>query len=171
MGNVQTDRGFTPTPTSLLGKFGCYRKYLVSFFDNRFRLKSEVGVSSTKAERGFIALISAVIITTVLLTFVVSVGASGFFTRFTILGSEFKEISQAVAEGCAHTAILKKSQDSSYGGNETIKIDGKDCNIENVTSSNAQVQGVYKNSYTNYVVQFNSSTFDIINWQEVGNFP
>jgi hypothetical protein len=118
--------------------------------------------------RGFIALISAIIITTVLITFVVSVGASGFFSRFDILSAEIKEKSQSIAEGCVHTAILRRSQDNGYVGGEEIMIDGNPCEIVSVTATEAKVHVNYNDSYTNLKAGFDSD-FNIVTWEEVAN--
>lgn len=121
--------------------------------------------------RGFIALISAIIITTVLITFVISVGVSGFFTRFDILSAEIKEISQSIAEGCAHTAILQISQGSVPGGVVgEINIDGNTCLVNAHGADFVEVQAVYNDSYTNIRATFNPGDFSITDWQEVASF-
>lgn len=57
-------------------------------------------------ERGFIALISVVIISFVLLLVATSLTFTGFFTRFDLLDSEFKKRGEAIADACIESARL-----------------------------------------------------------------
>lgn len=64
--------------------------------------------------RGFIALISAIIISVILLGLAVAVGSSTFFARFNALNREYKRISLGLAESCVHAALAKISLDYDY---------------------------------------------------------
>lgn len=72
--------------------------------------------------RGFVALISAVIISTILLGLAVAIGSSTFFSRFDVLNSEYKRISLGLSEACVSAALGKIGNDYSYVGNETIPL-------------------------------------------------
>jgi len=57
-------------------------------------------------QRGFIALISAVIISAVLLALMTTAGLAGFWARFDALGSEEKAIARGLADSCINVALL-----------------------------------------------------------------
>ena len=75
-------------------------------------------------QRGFIALISSVVISTILLGLALTAGASGALSRIDALNSEYKRVSLALAESCANTALLKIAQNYNYtpGAGETVSI-------------------------------------------------
>ncbi len=72
------------------------------------------------SQRGFIALISAVIISTVLLTLAVSIGSSTFFARFDALNHEYKRLSLGFAESCVTTALGKIGADYNYSASNVL---------------------------------------------------
>jgi hypothetical protein len=57
-------------------------------------------------KRGFIALISAVVIGAVLIAMMTSVGLASFYARFDALGIENKQQATALAESCINSALL-----------------------------------------------------------------
>ncbi len=125
-------------------------------------------------KRGFIALLTTIIISFVLLTIVVAVSFMGFFGRFNILGSEAKERSSALAEACIQTAILKFSQDNSYNGNDWIFVNNTSCficsGISAVSGGNRiRVQASSSDAYTNLEVIV-TSLGAIRSWEEKENF-
>ena len=63
-------------------------------------------MNTHSSQRGFIALISAVVISAILLILMTSVGASGFYARFDSLGSEAKVASRALADSCINVVLL-----------------------------------------------------------------
>lgn len=122
-------------------------------------------------QNGYIALTSAIIITILLLAITVSLGFSGFFTRFNILDSESKERSLALAEACIDKAMLNIAQNLLYNPiNETVAIESDQCKIVSVTASGNQrtikTQAVVNKSYTNLKIVINADTFSIISWEE-----
>jgi len=126
---------------------------------------------------GYIALISAILISVSLLVMVVAVSFEGFYSRFSVLESEQKEISAYLAESCVNTAILKISQNEDYTGGETILIGGHNCKIVNVDKSGSfnekriiQTQGSMGAAFTNLQVQIDYDelpTVDIESWVEL----
>ena len=64
----------------------------------------------THYPRGYIALISAIIISVVLLGLATAIGQSTFFSRFNALNREYKRISLGLAESCVHAALSKISK-------------------------------------------------------------
>ena len=77
------------------------------------------------SERGFIALISALIISAILLIALVASNLTGFYSRFNILDSELKERSNATADACADIALLQFALDPMYAGG-TLNINSID---------------------------------------------
>lgn len=64
--------------------------------------------------KGFIALISVVIISFVLLLVATTLGLKGFFSRFNVLDSENKAKSAGLANGCIEAARLKLANNTSF---------------------------------------------------------
>jgi len=133
-----------------------------------------------REESGFIALISAIIISALLLTLAVTIGLTGIFGRFNILDSESKERSLALAEACADTVILKLSVDQDYvltAADHNITVIGSDtCNIVSISPVpprsfpiTIQTQGVINKSYSNLIVVIDAD-YAIVSWKEVNHF-
>jgi hypothetical protein len=127
-----------------------------------------------KKDSGYIALMSAIIISIVLITVVSSVSVSGFFGRFNILDSEYKEISSGLAEACVEIAIIKLANDNSYVGGEVFPVGAENCEIVSITLNppdyTVKTQGIYNNAYTNLEVKLsNSGDFAITLWKEVSS--
>ena len=119
--------------------------------------------------RGFIALTSAIIISALLVALTVSQRLSGFFTRANILDSESKEHSLALAKACANIALLQLAQGSTATG--AMPVGAEQCTIisvqPTVSETTIKTQGVFNKAYTNLEVVANSSSLDIVSWQEV----
>lgn len=137
-------------------------------------LKQNLNYSS-----GYIALMSTIVISVLLLAMAVSLGFAGFFGRFNVLDSESKERSLGLAEACADIAILNFAENISYGGNETIYLDPDNplekCTIfslEDHPTENWKIiktQASFNNSFTNIKVTVDKNSVDIISWEELTN--
>ena len=136
------------------------------------------------SQRGFIALMSAIVISILLLAITLSLGFSGFFARFNILDSESKERSSALAEACVDSAILKISQDINYAptpafnfitqtGGESIDVDSSKCTIVSVDTSGIKkaikTQAFINKAYTNLRVLIDTTSFTITSFDECSN--
>src|SRR3989338_297451 len=108
---------------------------------------------------GFIALISVIVITLILLTMTATLGTKGFLDRFNILEGEAKETSAGLAWACAQGARVKISTDPLYqptaGGEEFAVTEDPNnpgeylmCKIVSVTTLGTKVcvQGTYKSA-------------------------
>jgi len=125
------------------------------------------------SESGFVVLISTMILSAILLAMVFSVSFSGFFTRFNLLDSENKERSLSLAEACANLAILKRFEDSSYLGNETLVIGSEKCKVRLIMVPSdiiIETTASKSGSFSNIRVNLNPVTFSITRWREVGSF-
>lgn len=128
---------------------------------------------------GYIALISAIIISAVLLMVVFTTSFTNFFARFNILDSEYKKISGGLAEACMDAAILQLAQDEDWqpvGGGMTVVVEGtKTCKICEVTGGaqrTVYTRAIYQQAHTNLaaVVTFGSGTVAIDSWEETPDY-
>lgn len=122
-------------------------------------------------QNGYIALISAVIISGVLMGLAGTANFAGFFSRLNVLNSEYKRESLGLAESCVYSALLKIAQDYLYApaaGGETISINPNFCKILSVSygaeeTSHRKIaaivtQGEYRGAFSNIIV-----TADVLN--------
>ncbi len=130
-----------------------------------------------KKSSGFIALISAIIISVVLLLVVVNISLTGFYNRYNILDSELKKRSDALAEACADTAIIKLSNDLNYNLvsiDHAIPIGTNKCDIYSINpnpprSGNITIvtKANYNNTYySTFQIILNSTNMSVVSWQE-----
>ena len=78
-------------------------------------------------ERGFVALISVIIMSAVLLIFVTVMGTWIFFSRFDATDGENKRASEVLAASCVARAFQNIALDSSYmpaAGGDCVAISG-----------------------------------------------
>lgn len=127
----------------------------------------------THTQSGFIALMSAIIISVVLLLMITNLSLTGFYGRFNILDAELKEQSLAFAEACADTALLKLANNSSYLppiAGDPINVDGvpgDDCLIKSISGGDTiGVESNYRDYITKVEVVINPSDISIISWVE-----
>ena len=126
-------------------------------------------------QKGYIALISSIIIAAILMTVVFSLGYTSFTARFNILDSEYKERSYDLAKACMDIALLKLiNEPSSYTGNESIIFNGEACSILDITSSGGQYtlksKASVSKAFTSLKMTISSGTFSVISLEEVTNF-
>ncbi len=125
-------------------------------------------------QKGFIALISSIVMSAILLLITTTLSLSSFFTRFAILESEYKERSSALAEACVDSALVKIAIDNTYSpSNEIVRVGSDSCLIKRVTTVGTQktivTQGNYQESYTNLSVTIQTSNLQVILWLETSN--
>ncbi len=121
--------------------------------------------------KGYIAIISALVISFVLMVVTFGVSISGYFVRFNILDSYSKEVSNSLAETCVDTALLRLAENSLYSGNETVALGTDQCSILPLETSGTQkiikARAVVNDAYTNLKVTVLSSDLSIVSWEEV----
>jgi len=125
-----------------------------------------------KTNSGFIALISAIIISAILLIIVTNLSLNGFYSRFNILDSELKERTSSLAEACADTALLKLANDSAYVGGESVTVPGGGtCTIDLTIANNPRTfitRANYNNIYfTKMKIVVNVTSVLITSWEEI----
>ena len=123
---------------------------------------------------GFIALISVIVVSAILLLIAVTLSFSQFYDRYNILESEYKERSASLAEACVDSALLELANNINYLGDATTTIGANKCYVGNVTTSGPnkifKTRATYQNSYTDLKIVIDSSTFSIQSWEEIPNF-
>jgi hypothetical protein len=119
--------------------------------------------SGKKSERGFVALVSALVISAILITLTFSVSSSSFYARFDALGGENKRISLGLAESCINVALLAlatSTAPTTYTPVNLVVHVGEDfqgrpmtCTIQSVTHNGSvatiDVQAQWLGSFSN----------------------
>ncbi len=135
-------------------------------------------------ERGFIALMSVVIIAAILLVMMSSLGIGVFLSRFDVLESENKRVGLGLAEACMNAVMLKLAQDPHYAppiAGECVNV-GDTCGAANATRvcricsvssggfpKTITTRAVYKGAYSNVRIILDNPTpgiFPILSWRE-----
>ena len=118
-------------------------------------------INNSAFRGGYIALLSTIIISAVLLTMTVGAGQSGWFTRFEVLRTEAKLESQLVTKGCINEVIAKLINDPTWMGDTTITKNSGICYVypiqKNYPYNNyviIKVRGDVRNSVTNIISEF-----------------
>lgn len=130
-------------------------------------------VTKKQSQKGFVLLMSSIVISVILVAVVFSLSFGGFFTRFNLLDSYNKEASLALAEACANIAVLKHIQNNSYLGNETLSVGTDACQVlpfqivsgETVIKTTAVKGGATTNVQVNL-----SPDLEVVRWREVASF-
>lgn len=125
-------------------------------------------------EKGYIALISAIVILILLTSISFVLSFINYFNRFNVLDNEYKEISAGLAEACVGLAALKLAENKDYQGNEVKSIDGKNCQIFTVQSLGGnqyliKTEAIFMRSYTNVEVKItrNAGSINVDYWREI----
>ncbi len=130
-------------------------------------------IDCNEKQNGFVALVSAIVISALLIIIAASLGYTNFFTRFNILDGENKETSLGLAEACAEIARVEIANSSGFSvpsGGKTYTFGGNTCKILSVSGSyTVQSQGVYQNSYSTIEAIYNRTGSDVTvtGWKEV----
>lgn len=121
--------------------------------------------------QGYIALMSAIIISVVLLGLAFTLSLRGFFGRFNVLETEQKEMGLGVAEGCAERAILKLATIPGYQGNESVMLRGQICQIYPILDTGSKytikTKVVVGQTVSNIMVEVSKIGFAVSAWQEI----
>ncbi len=139
----------------------------LSFSSTRMCDKS-TNMKSFVRNRGYIALLSTIIIGAVLLTITVGAGQSGWFTRFAVLGAEAKFQSHTLASGCINQALATVLVNPKWNGNATTTYSYGSCYVYPLQKHyphphvvTIKAQGVVRGAITNVVSEFNMADIHI----------
>jgi hypothetical protein len=136
-------------------------------------------------EKGFVALISVIIMSAILLSFVVVMGTWIFFSRFDTADLEYKQASEMLARSCESVAIQRIATDASYvpaAGGDCIADSGacgtagaQTCTICSIqtsqTVSTIYTRALVHGAYTNLKVTVDDTAeFAIHEWSELSTY-
>lgn len=130
-------------------------------------------MKTTFAPRGFIALMTMILISSVLLVTTLSLTQLGLTHRYFLLDLEHKAISAHLAEACVHIAriININNQSGSMTLPRTFPIHQEFCTINSITrvgtTSVIQTEGTYHGIETKYVVTADNSDGSFLSWEEI----
>jgi hypothetical protein len=124
-----------------------------------------------KKPQGFIALMSAVVISAILLVVAVTGGLTGFLERSNNVNTELKERSASTADACVDYAFLQIEKDASYAGLTVLSLNPLDtCRVvvSGVSPKVIRVQATSsKAAVTNLDIRYVATTSQVVSWQEV----
>ncbi|MEK7118387.1 MAG: hypothetical protein AAB869_02145 [Patescibacteria group bacterium] len=126
---------------------------------------------------GFIALMSSIIISVMLMTMVLTVSSSSFYARSDTLGRENKRKSLGLAEGCMNIALLRIAQDLLYRGGDSVDTGDGECSIASFETplgypktfnirTWAKRSSAFSNIETSITMQ-NAGNVTVNSWEEV----
>ncbi|MBM3206663.1 MAG: hypothetical protein FJZ43_03525 [Candidatus Staskawiczbacteria bacterium] len=128
-----------------------------------------------KKQNGYIALISTITLSFLIVSIVTTLGFSSFFSRFDILDSESKEKSYQLALSCINWAILESAY-GNYYKNYELSIDSDSCVIKDYQINypvSEQItlftQSVVNKSFTNLKAVVSLEDFSVILLKECAN--
>jgi hypothetical protein len=128
---------------------------------------------TSQRPQGFIALMSAIIISAILLIVVTTGGLTGFYSRSNILDAELKSRSAAAADACADQALLLIANDSAYIGLTLLTLNSLDsCRVlvSGVSPKDIRIQATSSNAITNLEINYDPAASAVISWQEIQTF-
>jgi Tfp pilus assembly protein PilX len=125
----------------------------------------------TTHNRGFVALITVLILSAVLMVGVVSLAQYGITARYSLLDIENKTKSENLASACVAVARIAVVNDPQWSTtNKIVAVETSSCTIESVTSVSGnrrvKVSAVHANATTNYVVDISPTTGAIMSFVE-----
>jgi hypothetical protein len=135
-----------------------------------------------KAPRGYIAVVSAIIISSIITLAVFESSANVFIARFGQIDSEDKIRSEALAFSCAYEALYAYAEDSAYAPHgETIKIGQRengipeDCIVNSLALADTRLSIIVRASmgsaYTVLQVNAQNAPLSIMSWYEITSVP
>ncbi len=123
-------------------------------------------------KKGFAALISVIIISTIILIIAVTLSTSNFYERYDILASEMKERSMANAEACVDEGLLLIANGVNNLATTTKVFNAIDsCSLGPIPSSgNPRIfytQANTSNYFTLLKISVDPNTISVNSWEEV----
>lgn len=129
---------------------------------------------SHKYQHGYIAVVSSLILTALVLAIILTSASNVFFGLTNVLISKSKKTTKYLAESCLETALLSLANDKSYTGNETITIASSSCKIVSIVNQGATkiIKSSASSSYssTNLILTVSSTTLQKVSLEEASAF-
>ncbi|MDI6734319.1 MAG: hypothetical protein QMD50_02390 [Patescibacteria group bacterium] len=124
-------------------------------------------------QKGFIAIITSVIVTAIVTVIALTLSGSNFIGRFNAANFETKDLSREIAKGCLEFARLKLAS-GAYAGNETTTISSYACHIfpieTTATATLIKANAVIDNKESDLMLTVNKTTFKTIFLEELSSF-
>lgn len=117
--------------------------------------------------RGFIALISVILICGFLLVIVATLSLRSYYARLGVLEREYKEQSRAYSYACIESVQLRVLAEPSYVGGDSIPIGDGICTVGERTYNSFTVGYTYRGRSTLYRVQIEPNSRKIDGVQEI----
>ncbi|MFZ2523105.1 MAG: hypothetical protein WAW92_01835 [Minisyncoccia bacterium] len=126
-------------------------------------------------QNGFVALISVVIISSIIVMVALTLSTSSFYERYNILASELKERSLSNAEACADEGLLLIANNKAHLTTSTIAFNSMDsCTLGPIPSSgNPRILFVTANTgnyFTNLKINVDPTTLLVNSWEEIATY-
>lgn len=125
---------------------------------------------SLQNTQGYIALMATIIISAILLVLSIEGSEAGARARFDILGTEAKEQSVSLAEGCKDQALATLLSDPTYAGDATTTSSIGTCHIFPILINTPtagvitlKIQARVRNSFTNLEFQITMNNIHLGN--------
>lgn len=134
-----------------------------------------------KQPEGFVALISALVISSVMLLIATGGSLAGFYTRVTSLNTEYKERSFFLADTCVNQTLLTLASTPTYAGSATTTVSGTingSCYTGPITKTGVapndlyqfRVRSYYMDTYSSIAVSAKVSDLTITSYTEVSMY-
>ncbi len=123
-------------------------------------------------QRGYIAIISTLLMFFVLTALTVTVSFVSFTYRMNILEAEEKAQSSAMASACVHEALTRIATNRDYTGGDTLTLNNNTCAITSVVPAPSGLNRVItatssvQTAVTTLRVEVVLKNFSIISWEE-----
>ncbi len=123
-------------------------------------------------QHGFVALLSIIIMSVVLLATTLSLAQFGIASRYFILDLENKSASERLAEACVHVARIAAYNDPLTNlTNRVVAVGDESCTITSITpdgdESIIEVAGTRGNAETSYRVIVDNTDGGFVSWTEL----
>src|SRR3989344_9440055 len=130
--------------------------------------------SSSKKSSGLIAIVTAIILSFLIILVATVLGSSALFSRSNDVDFLSKQSSYFLARSCLDQALLELAGNSDYSGNEVIAIDSYQCTINPVETSGSnkiiKATAQVNSAVTNLKLTVVSTTFATVSLEEVSSF-
>lgn len=129
------------------------------------------GMKKINPRGGYIAIMSSIILSLMLMLVSISLGSSSLFTRLNVVDFGNKQLSYFVARSCLNDALFKLADSASYTGNETLIISSRTCILSTITTSGAnkiiQAKAIIGGATTNLKLTVNATSLSTVSLEEL----
>lgn len=132
-------------------------------------------------EQGFVALLSVIIISAVILMYLFTIGLASFLNRIDTLGAENKRVSLGLAEACVNASMLRVAQ-SAPANNVCINTMGGTCGgtdpqlvckicttVSGGGYATTTVHALWRGAYSTVQATFDTAagSYKTVDWREI----